>query len=742
MGPGARRESPPVRARKAVTARAKRPVPKRAARGAVAGRARAVREPAPPVPLGAAGRTFVAVALVLAWLVIFWPQLGGSVFVIGDAGQYRPFSDYSRARHVQVHERTFWNPYVFLGVPAAASLADSRPQWLPDPLLGAWDGLTASPRASMRLLLVGVLAGAFALAALARALFGCGPAAAALAGTVPMLSTAVTGPLSFGHDSQTWALAMTPALLLATRHWFVAPPGEKLGRAALLALAMAALALAGHPQFLVFGVLLALPLALSLAFETGRPARLAGFGLAAALGLALASPAWLPALLYGGGSVRANTENLARDVMVYSGNVLDVAALFWPPAAGFGEGPYRGGLRAPDFPIHVGVVIGLCAALGALAGRRARGASWPWLAFAAFAMAASLGVRLAPLQGFLASLPVLGAFRTPIVWLVPAALALALLAARGLTALERASPARHWPSAILLLTAAAEMSLVSLPVLRRATGDVARLAPPPPYAVAASASGDSLHRAFTRRREEFFTNAWVAWRVRTVGGLHGAAPAPWDAWRAAGLFARESCLRALAVRYVPSLEGLLADPAHFDTLANGTLALRDALPRAYAAGRLVASASDADVLASLSAGDFDATSVAYVTDPAGVGEYPGSAGAAVRWARDDPDRQELVVSADAPAFLVVADAWAPGWRARLDGRAAGLRRVNGVLRGIAVPAGTHTIELRYRPPGWDAARTLAGVAFLACCALAIGDFATRRRAAAGFAVAAGTAGDS
>jgi hypothetical protein len=713
-----------------VTSRAKRPAPKRRANAAPAARRRSESAPPAPAALGASGRALVAGAIVLAWLAVFAPQLGGRAWVIGDAGQYRPLSEYSRARFEQVHERTFWNPYVFLGVPAVASLADARPQWLPGPLLGAWDRLLGSPRASLRFLLLGVLAGALALAALARALFGCGPAASALAGIVPVLSTALAGPLAFGHDAQTWALSLTPVALLAIRHWFTAPREAAWGSAAWLALAVAALALAGHPQFLAFGVLLALPLAAALALETRRPARLAGFALAGALGLALAAPVWLPALLYGGDSVRADPANLARDVLVYSGNVFDLAAQFWPPAAGFGAGPYHGGLRAPDFPTHVGVVVGACAALGVLAGRRARGAAWPWLGFAAFAMAASLGVRLAPLQGLLGSLPVVGTFRTPIVWLVPAAIALALLAARGLATLEGASPVRRILSWSLVLVAAAEMATVSLPVLRRASGEVTRLAPPPPNALAVSAAGDSLHRAFTRRREEFFTNAWVAWRVRAVGGLHGAAPAAWDRLRAAGLFARESYLRAIAVRHVPGLDGLVADPAHFDTLANGTLAMRDALPRAYTTERLVSLEREEDVLAALAADGFDARAAAFTAGPDAVTDYAGSAAAQVRWTRDDPDRQSLVVTAAAPAFLVIADAWARGWSAGVDGRAAALLRVNGVLRGVAVPAGTHAVELRYRPPGWDASRALAGAALLAWCALLVRHVVRRRGAPA------------
>src|SRR5690348_12379382 len=80
-------------------------------------------EPAPPPaatagPLGHAARVGVIAALVALWLVLFLPVLGGhSTFVRGDAGRYTVFAEFSRQRFAATGERTFWNPYVFLGLP-------------------------------------------------------------------------------------------------------------------------------------------------------------------------------------------------------------------------------------------------------------------------------------------------------------------------------------------------------------------------------------------------------------------------------------------------------------------------------------------------------------------------------------------------------------------------------------------------------------------------------------------------
>ena len=52
---------------------------------------------------------------------------------------------------------------------------------------------------------------------------------------------------------------------------------------------------------------------------------------------------------------------------------------------------------------------------------------------------------------------------------------------------------------------------------------------------------------------------------------------------------------------------------------------------------------------------------------------------------------------DRATVLVVRDGWADGWTASVDGRPAPVLRVDGRHRGIPLPAGSHAVELRYRP---------------------------------------------
>jgi hypothetical protein len=50
-----------------------------------------------------------------------------------------------------------------------------------------------------------------------------------------------------------------------------------------------------------------------------------------------------------------------------------------------------------------------------------------------------------------------------------------------------------------------------------------------------------------------------------------------------------------------------------------------------------------------------------------------------------------------PRFLVLSDAYDPGWRARIDDQSAPIHRCNLMFMGIALPPGKHEVELDYRP---------------------------------------------
>ena len=59
------------------------------------------------------------------------------------------------------------------------------------------------------------------------------------------------------------------------------------------------------------------------------------------------------------------------------------------------------------------------------------------------------------------------------------------------------------------------------------------------------------------------------------------------------------------------------------------------------------------------------------------------------------------------------DAYYPGWRATVDGRAADIERANYAFRAIALEAGAHEVVLVYRPRSWIAGTIVSGTALVA-----------------------------
>jgi hypothetical protein len=94
---------------------------------------------------------------------------------------------------------------------------------------------------------------------------------------------------------------------------------------------------------------------------------------------------------------------------------------------------------------------------------------------------------------------------------------------------------------------------------------------------------------------------------------------------------------------------------------------------------------------------------------------PGSASVSDRTPADVRIRARL----RQPGLVVLNDSWAPGWSVRVDDRDAEPVRVNDVMRGVAVGAGVHEVEWRYRVPGLRAGTALSLLALIGAAALVL-----------------------
>jgi hypothetical protein len=136
-------------------------------------------------------------------------------------------------------------------------------------------------------------------------------------------------------------------------------------------------------------------------------------------------------------------------------------------------------------------------------------------------------------------------------------------------------------------------------------------------------------------------------------------------------------------------------------------------PRAWIVHE-VKTVAQKDLVPTLSEG-LDVRSVAVLTDPAPALQTCGGDQAAVPYTHYETDRLELQTTLTCKGMVVVSETWYPGWKAFVDGVPATLYEVDGAIRGVVVDAGTHRIEMRYRPMSvyTGVAMSIAGAALTA-----------------------------
>lgn len=224
--------------------------------------------------------------------------------------------------------------------------------------------------------------------------------------------------------------------------------------------------------------------------------------------------------------------------------------------------------------------------------------------------------------------------------------------------------------------------------------------------------------------------------LQDVGGI--ANPLMLDHWQAfreatGGRDTRRYDL--LNVKYVIVRDGTPLPDGKFDLAldAPGDLAVYrnlDFWPRAWIVHQARLASDPANALAQFQAEDFDPTSTLILLDQRDVldtaapyGPLPDSPpqGSQAAITRYGNHTIAATTDAAAPGFLVLSEVWYPGWRATVNGDPAPVLRVDGALRGVPIPAGQATVELRFAPRGWRWGGWLALMALLWAAALLILD---------------------
>jgi hypothetical protein len=143
------------------------------------------------------------------------------------------------------------------------------------------------------------------------------------------------------------------------------------------------------------------------------------------------------------------------------------------------------------------------------------------------------------------------------------------------------------------------------------------------------------------------------------------------------------------LRLVTTVPGLFEQPIH-------VFRVPEPLPRTYAVGQARLATGEA-ALAALADPRLDLRREVVLAEGQ---EMDGAADlftGTSRLVELRPDRVRIEAELSRPGFVVLVDGYDPGWRAEIDGRAAPVLRANVAFRAVAVPAGRHIVDYRYRP---------------------------------------------
>jgi hypothetical protein len=164
----------------------------------------------------------------------------------------------------------------------------------------------------------------------------------------------------------------------------------------------------------------------------------------------------------------------------------------------------------------------------------------------------------------------------------------------------------------------------------------------------------------------------------------------------------ENALDLMNTRYIVAQQKLPGTSVAYADNQSGTLVLEnaDAVPRGFFVGQTQVIEDPEKQWARLRDASFDPRETALLSEPLDAPITPIDSGstAEVTLESYEPPEIRWSVETDAPRLFVASEVYYPaGWTAYLDGEEVPIRPVDYLLRGVHVPAGEHTLVMRFEP---------------------------------------------
>ena len=137
----------------------------------------------------------------------------------------------------------------------------------------------------------------------------------------------------------------------------------------------------------------------------------------------------------------------------------------------------------------------------------------------------------------------------------------------------------------------------------------------------------------------------------------------------------------------------------------------DVLPRVFMTYAAQPVPDDGEALSILRSREFDPRQeVLLATKAVAATQAPSEGTERVELTAYDSRRAVVNVQAPADGYLVLTDAWYPGWQVRVDGQEVPLLRADLIFRAVYVEAGEHIVEFTYAPASFRTGLLLGGAA--------------------------------
>ncbi len=134
---------------------------------------------------------------------------------------------------------------------------------------------------------------------------------------------------------------------------------------------------------------------------------------------------------------------------------------------------------------------------------------------------------------------------------------------------------------------------------------------------------------------------------------------------------------------------------------------RFALPRAFFVNRYEVS-DNLGMLKKIADRSFDPRDIAYVSEDIKAKIDPPLQGAKAEIVHYGIQDLKVRTTATGNNLLFLSEAYYPkGWKASIDGKEVEILRLNYLFRGVVVPQGEHTIEMKFEPASFSTGRQIS-----------------------------------